>query len=263
MKQINALEGHIGVKLLERTNQGVFLTAAGRSIYEDAKRMIQASDSAIQRARQIAGEEQYVIRVGTSLLRPCKVLMDLWSKINDGNLPFQIKIVPFEDDMTSTVASLGKEIDCFVGPCGSIQWMKQYNVHLLGMNQCCIAVSHKHRLAKKKLLKWEDLYGETLMLVKRGEAPVLDRLRDEIEAKHPEIHIIDTSNFYDADVFNKCEQMNYVMETLDIWADVHPSLVTIPVEWDYEVPFGIVYANEPSKAVMAFIDAIDKARVLK
>jgi hypothetical protein len=46
-------------------------------------------------------------------------------------------------------------------------------------------------------------------------------------------------------------------------ADVHPSLVTIPVEWDYEVPFGIVYANEPSKAVMAFIDAIDKARVLK
>ncbi|WP_342048864.1 LysR family transcriptional regulator [Bacillus sp. OTU530] len=263
MKQINALESDIGVKLLERTNQGVFLTAAGSSIYQDAKQMIQASDSAIQRARQIAGEEQYVIRVGTSLLRPGKVLIDLWSKIDDGNLPFQIKIVPFEDDMTSTVASLGKEIDCFVGPCGSIQWIKQYNVHLLGMNQCCIAVSRKHRLAKKNLLKWEDLYGETLMLVKRGEAPVLDRLRDEIEAKHPKIHIIDTPNFYDADVFNKCEQMNYVMETLDIWADVHPSLVTIPVEWDYEVPFGIVYANEPSKAFMAFIDTINKANVLK
>ncbi|TWD87905.1 DNA-binding transcriptional LysR family regulator [Neobacillus bataviensis] len=263
MKQINALESDIGVKLLERTNQGVFLTAAGSSIYHDAKQMIQASDSAIQRARQIAGEEQYVIRVGTSLLRPSKILIDLWSKIDGGNLPFQIKIVPFEDDMTSTVASLGKEIDCFVGPCGSIQWMKQYNVHLLGMNQCCIAVSRKHRLAKKKLLKWEDLYGETLMLVKRGEALVLDRLRDEIEAKHPEIHIIDTPNFYDADVFNKCEQMNYVMETLDIWAEVHPSLVTIPVEWDYEIPFGIVYANEPSKAFMAFIDTIKKANVLK
>jgi hypothetical protein len=94
------------------------------------------------------------------------------------------------------------------------------------------------------------------MLVKRGEAPVLDRLRDEIQAKHSEIRIIDTPNFYDADDFNKCEQMNYVMETLDIWADVHPSLVTIPVEWDYEVPFGIVYANEPSKAVMAFNDII-------
>jgi hypothetical protein len=46
-------------------------------------------------------------------------------------------------------------------------------------------------------------------------------------------------------------------------ADVHPSLVTIPVEWDYEIPFGIVYANEPSKAFMAFVDTIKKANVLK
>jgi DNA-binding transcriptional LysR family regulator len=260
MKQINALESHIGVKLLERTNHGVFLTAAGNSIYQDAKKMIQASESAIQRARQIAGKEQYVIRVGTSLLRPCKVLIELWWKIDNGNLPFQIKIVPFEDDhINSTLSSLGTEIDCFVGPCGSIQWMKQYNVHLMGMYRCCVAVSRKHRLAKRKLLKWENLYGETLVLVKRGEALVLDRLRDEIEAKHPQIHIMDTPNFYDADVFNKCEQMNYVMETLDIWSEVHPSLVTIPIEWDYEIPYGIVYANEPSKAVMAFVDAINEA----
>lgn len=263
MKQINALESHIGVKLLERTNHGVLLTAAGRSIYQDARKMIQASDIAIEQARHIAGEEQYVIRVGTSLLRPCKILIDLWSKIDSGNLPFQIKIVPFEDDMTSTLASLGKEIDCFVGPCGSIQWMKQYNVHLLGMYKCCVAVSRKHRLAKKKLLKWEDLYEETLVLVKRGEALVLDRLRDDIEAKHPQIHIIDTQNFYNTDVFNECEQMNYVMETLDIWAEVHPSLVTIPVEWDYEIPYGIVYANEPSKTVISFIDTINEATVLK
>lgn len=264
MKQINALESHIGTKLLERTNHGVFLTAAGRSIYQDAKQIIQASNSAIQRARQISDKEQYVIRVGTSLLRPCKILIDLWSKIDNSGLPFQINIVPFEDEhINSTLASLGKEIDCFVGPCGSIQWMKQYNVHLLGMYQCCIAVSRKHRLAKKKFLKWQDLYGETLVLVKRWESLVLDRLRDEIEVKHPQIHIIDTPNFYDADVFNKCEQMNYIMETLDIWSEVHPSLVTTPVEWDYEIPYGIVYANEPSKAVMAFIDAINDAKTLK
>lgn len=262
MKQVNTLESHIGVKLFERTNHGVLLTSAGHSIYEDAKQIIQASGNAIERARQIAGKEQYVIRVGTSLLRPCKILIDLWSKIDGGNLPFQIKIVPFNDDhisMNSTLESLGKEIDCFVGPCGSIQWMKQYNVHLLGMYKCCIAVSRKHRLAKKKLLKWEDLYGETLVLVKRGEALVLDRLRDEIEAKHPQIHIMDTPNFYDAYVFNKCEQMNYLMETLDIWSELHPSLVTIPVEWDYELPYGIVYANEPSKTFAAFIDAIANA----
>lgn len=55
MNQINALEKRIGVKLLERTNQGVTLTEAGQSVYHDAKQMIAASNSAIQRARQIAG----------------------------------------------------------------------------------------------------------------------------------------------------------------------------------------------------------------
>lgn len=262
MKQMNALEDRLGFKLLERTNHGILLTAAGQSMYQDAQQIIKDSESAIKRARQINGAEQYVIRVGTSLLRPCKVLIDLWSEIDDATLPFQIKIIPFGDDpasMSATIASLGKDFDCFVGPCGSIQWMKQCNALLLGMNKCCIALSRKHRLAKKKLLKWEDLYGENLVLLKRGESLVLDRMRDEIELNHPQIHIVDTPTFYDADVFNKCEQMNYVMETLDSWTSIHPSLVTISMEWDYEIPYGIVYANEPSKAVLSFIDTISNS----
>jgi len=35
------------------------------------------------------------------------------------------------------------------------------------------------------------------------------------------------------------------METLDIWKDVHPSIVTIPMEWGYTIPYGIVYAKQP------------------
>ena len=125
MNQINALEKRIGVKLFERTNQGVELTEAGKSIYHDAQKMIDASERAIARARQIAGVDQVVIRIGTSILRPCKRLIDLWTKADDGTQPFQIKIVPFEDDPASIAAmmkSLGNEIDCFVGPCDSVAW---------------------------------------------------------------------------------------------------------------------------------------------
>ena len=46
------------------------------------------------------------------------------------------------------------------------------------------------------------------------------------------------------------------METLDIWKDVHPSLVTIPVEWEYTMPYGIVYAKTPSRAAQNFIQMI-------
>lgn len=91
------------------------------------------------------------------------------------------------------------------------------------------------------------------MLVKRGDSPGLNRLRDEIEKQHPLITLMDTPHFYDTSVFNECEQMGCVMETLDIWKDVHPSLVTIPVEWEYTMPYGIVYAKNPSESMQAFI----------
>lgn len=152
--------------------------------------------------------------------------------------------------------SLGKEIDCFVGPCDSLTWRERYNILPLEPVHCCIAVPRKHKMSKKKILRWSDLDGETIMLVKRGDSPVLNKMRDEIEAKHPQITLFDTPHFYDTSVFNECEQMGCVMETLDIWKDVHPSLVTIPVEWEYTMPYGIVYAKNPSHAMQNLIQMI-------
>lgn len=259
MNQMNKLERLIGAKLVQRTNQGARLTAAGRSIYQDAKRMIEFADDAIKRARQLAAAEQNVIRIGTSLMRPCKRLIDLWSRIDDGSQPFQLRIVPFDDDpagLDSVLSALGKRIDCFVGPCDSIQWRKQHSILHLDQLPCRIAVPRKHPLAKKKSLRWSDLDGETFMMVKRGDSAVLDQMRDDILENHPRIRIADAPNFYDIAIFNECERMNYLMETLDIWADIHPSLITLPMEWAYEIPYGIVYAKKPSKEFKEFVDVI-------
>lgn len=262
MHQIDKLEATVGVKLIERTSQGTQLTAAGRSFYKDAKKIIKQSEQAIARTRQIAKNEKQAIRIGTSILRPCKMLMDLWSEIDDGTLPVTIRIVPFDDSpasMEKMLETLGKEVDCFVTPCDSLTWKENYNILVLRQGMCCIAVPRKHRLAKKEKLQWSDLDRENLMLLKRGDSPELNRLRDEIEAKHPNIGIIDIPHFYDTNIFNECEQTGCLMETLDIWKDVHPSLVTIPVEWDYKTYYGIVYAKSPSKVVRDFIAVVQKS----
>ena len=262
MNQMNKLESMIGAKLIERTNQGIHLTASGRSIYQDAKQMIEFADEAIKKARHLAASEQNTIRIGTSILRPCKRLIDLWAGIDDGSLPFQICIVPFDDNpagLDSALSALGNQIDCFVAPCDSIQWQTQHNIFLLDKLPCRIAVPRKHHLSKRKQLNWSDLDGETFMIIRRGESAVLNQMRDDILENHPQIKIVDAPNFYDTSIFNECEQMNYLMETLDIWTDIHPSLVTLPMEWKYEIPYGIVYAKKPTNAVTAFIDIIQKA----
>ena len=262
MSRINKLEGNVGVKLFERTNQGTRLTTAGRYFYQDAKQLISFADAAIKKAQQLAASEQKIIRVGTSILRPCKRLIELWNTIDNGSLPYQINIVPFDDEPKSfnaVLSSLGNNIDCFIGPCDSIEWRANYNILLLNKIACRIAVPRKHRLAKKDRLTWADLDGENLMIIKRGDSPVLNDMRDDILKNHTGIKIVDAPNFYDTSVFNECERMNCLMETLDIWTDIHPSLVTLPVEWDYEIPYGIVYAKNPSRPVVEFIEVIQKS----
>lgn len=110
-------------------------------------------------------------------------------------------------------------------------------------------------VADKKLLTIKDLYGETIMLGKRGDSAMVDMVRNEIE-KHPLIKTEDTSQFYDMGVFNRCVQTSHVLLTLECWADVHPALVTIPVDWDFSTPYGILYQLQPNDSIQRFLSAV-------
>ncbi|MCC8025548.1 MAG: LysR family transcriptional regulator [Clostridium sp.] len=259
MKQMNALENRVGVKLLERTNRGILLTKAGQSIYSDGKRIIAESEEAVRRARKAAGSRQYIIRVGTSLLNPCKTLIDLWGQITDEHPNFQLEIIPFQDDRTtilSTLSSLGRDFDLIIGSGGSKEWEQRMNFFPLGEYKICCAVSRQHPLAQKKTLEITDLYGENLMTIKRGDSAHIDRIRDLLEKEHPRIHLTDAPYFYDISVFNACEQQGSVLLTLEVWSEVHPSLVTIPVNWSYTAPFVLWYPKEPSQDILAFLEAL-------
>ena len=262
MNQINALEAHIGVPLFERTHSGISLTSAGKSFYQNAQAMVRLSEASVREARQIGGAVSRTIRIGASMMRPCNSLIELWENTGADSTEYQFSVVPFNDDVDSLnamLAAIGDKIDCFVTPCGSMSMLMNYSFLPLGSRKCAIAMSKKHPLAKKESLQWADLEGESLLLVKRGESYVLDEMRDEIHRIHTSVQIVDFDGYYDLSAFNLCEQRGYLMETLDMWAALHPSLATIPVNWDYEMPYGIIYAKTPSDAVKTFIDAISKA----
>lgn len=111
---------------------------------------------------------------------------------------------------------------------------------------------------QKKKLEISDLYGETLMMVEKGDSGTNDFIRNDIEKNHPQIHIENTSYFYDISVFNRCAETQNVLLSLECWKDVHPELVTLPVNWDYSIPFGLMYALHPSDSVLKFVQTIEK-----
>ena len=261
MKQINSLEKHLNMKLLNRTFHGVRLTPAGEVIYRDAKFLFEYSERSMENARKAMENEDRTFCVGTSLLNPAKPFMDLWYRTSRNFPNYKLHLVPFEDNhegILSVIGQLGKKFDFLIGVCDSKMWLNQCNLLPLGRFKKMCAVSREHRLAEKERLTLSDLYGETLMMVAEGDSGVNDFIRNDLKRNHPEITIEDTPHFYDVSVFNRCAETNNVLLTLECWKDVHPALVTIPVDWDYSIPYGLMYALKPPVDVQRFVDAASK-----
>lgn len=83
IKQINLLEKSLGVQLFERTHRGLILTEAGRSMYQDAKYIIQYCRDSVTRARNAMQASSSVIRIGSSSMTPAQLLMDVWSRVQE------------------------------------------------------------------------------------------------------------------------------------------------------------------------------------
>ena len=256
MKKINSLESHLDLKLIERTHSGVRLTDAGKIIYKDAKFMIDYSKKSIEEAKNFLLDQDTTFCVGTSLLNPAKPFMDLWYRLNKDFPDYKLHLVPFEDNhegILSEIEKLGEKFDFLIGVCDSKEWLLRSSFLPLGRYKKMVAVSREHRLAEKNRIDIEDLYGETLMMVPRGDSGANDFLRNDLEKNHPEIKIQDTPRFFDVSVFNPCPETNNVLLTIECWQEVHPGLVSIPVNWDYSIPYGLLYSPDAPEDVLRFV----------
>lgn len=261
IKQINLLEGKLGLVLFERTHRGLNLTEAGRSLYQDAKYIVQYCRDSVTRAKNAAREAENVIRIGTSPMTPAQVLMELWPRVEEVSPGLKFQLVPFEntpENAREILGNLGRNLDVVPGI---------FDETMLSLRQCaglelsreriCCAVSVHHRLAGREMLSVTDLYGEDFMLMRRGWSRYVDLLRDDLLQNHPRVNIIDF-DFYDLTAFNRCENSNCVLMAIENWRYVHPLLKILPVDWNWTIPFGLLHSPEPSETVRRFLDAVNR-----
>ena len=263
IKQINSLENSLNLQLFERTHRGLIITEAGKSLYQDAKYLIQYSKESLIRAQEAMNHNEEIIRVGISPMTPPEVFVELWPKIQKIYPEMKFKLITFEntpENAREILANMGKNIDVIAGI---------FDETMLELRGCdgteisrepfCVAVSIHHRLAKKEKITLDDLAGENLMIMQRGWSYYGDMLRDDMMKNHPEINIVDF-NLYNVEAFNRCENNNEVLLAFKSWESVHPLIRIIPVEWDYTMPFGILHSKKPSIKVKRLINAINKVK---
>ena len=262
MKQINLLEESLDVRLFERTPRGLTLTNAGKSYYQDAKYMIQYAKDAQTRAKNAMQGNENMIRLGSSLTTPCQFLMELWPHIHEIAPDLKFEIINFEntpENAREILKNLGQNIDVVAGI---------FDETMLALRGCtaqelirvplCCAMSIYHPLAQKPRLTMQDLHGHKLMLMKRNWSKYVDLLRDDLWENHPQVEIVDFS-FYDLEAFNRCEHDIVLLMAVPQWAHIHPLLKIVPVDWNYEIPFGLLYSPTPTQTVRHFLQAATKA----
>lgn len=262
IKQINSLESSLDLHLFERTHRGLIVTEAGKSLYQDAKYLIQYCKDSVSRVRNAQNNQEGVIRIGVSPMTPPQVFMTLWPRIQKYCPDLKFKQVPFEntpENAREILGNLEQNIDVIAGI---------FDDTMLSLRKCsgmqiskepfCCAVALHHRLAGKETLTMEDLYGENMLLIQRGWSKYVDILRDDLRERHPQIQVIDFE-FYNLEVFNRCENSNDVLLAIKNWESVHPLMKIIPVEWNYSIPYGLLYSMEPSEKVKKLLSAAEKA----
>lgn len=259
IKQINLLEADLDVSLFVRTHRGLTLTESGKSLYNDAKYMIQYSRESVIRAKQAAPNGWNTIRIGTSPITPAGWINKLWPKLQKKCPDINFKMVPFEntpENAREILANLGSNIDVVAGIFDQLTLdnRKCSGLELYKVPICC-AVSIHHRLAAKEKLTMKDLEAENLLIMRRGWNHYVDLLRDDLWKNHPAISLVDF-NFYNVEIFNQCESSNDILLAIEDWKPVHPLLKILPVDWGYTLPFGLLYSQEPSDVVKRFLKAI-------
>lgn len=263
IKQINSLEASLGIQLFSRTHRGLVVTEAGKSIYNDSKYIIGYCKDSVKRAKDAMQVSEDVIRVGVSPLTPPQIFVELWPKIQKLYPDMKFKLITFEntsENAREILANLGQNIDVVAGI---------FDDSLLELRGCagveiskepfCVAVSIHHRLAKKDVITLDDMRNETLMLMQRGWSSNGDKLRDDIIENYPEIKLSDF-DLYNIDVFNRCENNQELLLAFKGWESVHPLIRIKSVDWDYTMPYGLLYSKEPSAKVKKLVKAIEKVK---
>ena len=280
IKQITSLESSLDLKLFIRSPRGLKLTEAGKSIYRDAQYVVQYCKDSVVRAKNAAEDGDKVIRIGVSPMTPGQFLLDLWPAIKPHCPNIKFKMVPYENTPENSVEilrNLGQNIDIVAGLFDqNFLENRQCDALELSREPIRCAVSIYHPLAARDRLtagsrRWcgsprrpayasnrltaEGLHGENFLLIRRGWNRYLDQMRDELWRDHPQIHIVDFEMF-NINVFNQCENSEDILMTIDNWRQVHPLLKTIPVDWSYTIPYGLLHSPRPTPTVRRFLKAV-------
>ena len=253
-QQIKSLELNLGTKLFQRTQRGTKLTPAGKLLFAETPKLIAMSNEIREQITELTQGEKFEIRVGSSPVEHGHLYSKWWTLYTTDKANYHAKFWP--------ISSIGNqkewdEIDIMEGAYVGNLTTEKFDFLALTTVPIAHAVWKDHPLANKKILRYEDMQGQTLITL--GGSHLIEQIRGlpKLARKHG-INVI-TKEYYDASTFSMCITNGYIIQIPLCEQYSQPDLVTIPCDWDYTVPYGLYYRKDASPVVKDFIRFIQES----
>lgn len=257
-KQVNTFEREYGVRVFDRSRSGVTPTAAGLGFIEDARMIIRQSNEIIARMRRHAHADVPPVRLGISMLRSARRILDLWQGGADPGIRLELVSMPDDDvPIDEIIARLGEDIDAVATAFAPDHWNGVCGTLPIADEPLCLAVPRRHPLSRRPIIPLADLGGRdgarTRIRILRRYGGTDDIARDLLE-RLPGVELVDIDH-YDLNLFNECAETGDLLISKPMWAGVHPQLVNVPVDWPQPVGmrYGLLYPADPEPQVRRFV----------
>lgn len=259
-KQVNTFEHEYGLTLFDRSRTGVRLTPSGEEFVADARMAMRQCRQIVRRAQRRSASDDAPVRLGVSVLRPGRRVLDLWQRDAGRHADLKLELVSIPDDMETIndiIMHLGDTVDAISTAFDASYWDGVCGTLTIDRETLCVAVPRAHALARRPSLTLDDLEGTRVRLIRRAHGGN-DAARGQLE-RHPAIELVDIDH-YDLGTFNECAEAGDLLVSKPMWDGVHPGLVNVPVDWPEpaDMSYGLLYPLEPEPRVRGFVERIDE-----
>lgn len=261
MKQMNILEEKLRVKLLDRSKKGTMPTERGKVFYQYAKKIIELCDRAIVNVQDEQWTVRYNLNVGNSFLFPAIILYPIWLKYRKELKSFCFHVESVSDDveeLSLLIKTLGERIDFFVAPCDS--FVLNQKVKFLELGRCDIVcgMSQKHPLIEKEILSIQDFRGYPVKMWCDSDSQSLKNAKQYLYTQGITPADITNDMATGSDILDELEDEKLLIITPDYMLEKYSFLRRIKIDWEFRIPYGIIYANKPDEKMRLFIETVSQ-----
>jgi DNA-binding transcriptional LysR family regulator len=250
IKQIQALEEELGIKLFSRSNRGIVPTAAGRRFLEGVIKIGTEFKYLVQDCRNI-DKNNRVIKIASlehHQLFLEKAMAEFSSRFPEVKQEiYYFKV--FEDPIRGLLNNSYDIVACFLKD----EYLREGISYTYMFHQPCLCImAESNPLANQKFVTLKDISRHRIGMSKRKYK--LDIIA-ELEAINPDVNIVECDGDESQFILNFCFTGGIYISKIYFVANLKP-LVPVPLKPDFAEQIVVYYRKDHPDALTDFINVI-------